>query len=129
MRRACIEKRTNTGLSKTSDKSPDNRPKTRRLEGGGDFPLIFFLPPAWPMVYWLPNTFSLLALMTAREEPAKRNPDSTSHLFGCHQARAKSASINGFRPRGSLPWLACFPSGAFSPAGRLTSHASLARVA
>ena len=37
--------RTNTGLPKIEDKSPDNRPKTRRLEGGGDFPLIFFVLP------------------------------------------------------------------------------------
>jgi len=28
---------------KIEDKSPDNRPKTRRLEGGGDFPLILFV--------------------------------------------------------------------------------------
>jgi hypothetical protein len=54
MPRATSKKRTNTGLSKIGDKSPDNRPKTRRLEGGGDFPLIFLftrhlpngLPPA-----------------------------------------------------------------------------------
>jgi len=42
MQRANSNLRTNTGLPEIEDKSPDNRPKTRRLEGGGDFPLISF---------------------------------------------------------------------------------------
>src|SRR5208283_3470936 len=42
MPRARPQKQTHTGRSKIADESQDNRPKTRRLEGGGDSPLIFF---------------------------------------------------------------------------------------
>jgi len=78
MPRALVGNRTNTGLLKITNKSPDNRSKTRRLEGGGDFPLIFFFTRRVANSLLLRNTFSLFALLTARKEQAKRNADITS---------------------------------------------------
>ena len=61
----CLDnERTNTGLSKIADESPDNRPKTRRLEGGGDFPLIFFFTRR------LADALSPLKLFRLRRVPA-----------------------------------------------------------
>jgi hypothetical protein len=48
------------------------------LEGGGDFPLIFFFTRRVANSLLLRNTFSLFALLTARKEQAKRNADITS---------------------------------------------------
>jgi hypothetical protein len=82
MPRALIGNRTNTGLLEITNKSPDNRSKTRRLEGGGDFPLIFIFTRRLANSLLLRSTFSLFVLLTARKEQAKRNADITSDAIG-----------------------------------------------
>jgi hypothetical protein len=129
MPRAWVENWTHRGRSKIADVSPDNRPKTRRLEGGGDFPLIFFLTCRLANDCSPRNTFPLLVLLTARNGQAERNPDLTSDPIAYPRVVEESSPNEGFGRRRFLRWVARSRSGAFRPASRLTSNTSLARVA
>ena len=117
---ACLnKKRTHTGRSKIADASLENRPKTRRLEGGGDFPLILFSPPAWPMASSPRKTLPVFILLTARKGPAKRNPDVTADPIAYPKDYGRESALSkGFGRRRFLQRAAWSRSGAFRRASR-----------
>jgi hypothetical protein len=93
---AKTKKRTNTGLSKIADKSPENRPKTRRLEGEGDFPLIFFFSCRLPNRLPPANDLFSPVVLTARKEPSKRTPYWTSDPIAYQRGCGRNCFDQGF---------------------------------
>jgi hypothetical protein len=114
MLRAQIKNRTNTGLLDIADKSPDNRSKTRRLEGEEGFPLIFFFTRHLANGLLLRNTSSVFALLTARKVHSKRKPDLTPDPIAYPNDRGKECAEQRFRAlafpaMGRLVPLRCVP--------------------